>query len=167
MRAIVRGGLGGRLKDWLASGGSEKLKLFCLDFIAAMEPRGGNGREFVSAAALWFGLREYCSCQDDALAIAVELAMLGNPEEVLASLKWLRVMGAGSCDGSVHLMIRFVSTQCPHFVASFFTSAVCLLLLLLPPPPPRSIIGTTLVVSRRARLLVLCRTSALMPESHH
>lgn len=99
VRAILRA-----RKELVAGVKGQQLRGFCADFVEAMRGRGGGGEEFVSAAALWIGLKEGRSGDKDVRDIAVELAMCGDAGGCMACLTWLQSRTAGACGVRVKLL---------------------------------------------------------------
>ncbi len=90
-----------------------ELKKFCVDFVNATRGRGGGGKEFLSAAALWIGLMESRSGGDYAADIAVELAMCGDAGGFMTCLKWLEGRASGGCSVRAKLMMDRCSRALP------------------------------------------------------
>jgi hypothetical protein len=76
---------------------------FCFDFIKAMNQRGGGGEEFVSAAALWIGLKE--SGGGGAWDVSAELALCGDAGGVMTCLRWLTGRTGAACGARVKRMV--------------------------------------------------------------
>ena len=96
VRAILRA-----RKQLVVGVRGQQFRGFCADFVEAMRGRGGGGEEFVSAAALWIGLKESRSGDNDVRDIAVELATCGDVRGYMACLTWLQCRTAGACGAKV------------------------------------------------------------------